>query len=746
MEAVLGCRDRAAEGRLAATADSEVVVMGTAVPGVERAPTPVAAHACGTWNPDGVQAPVGVWSAGREAGSIPRREEDDPRSQCRCAERRREHHDRCFGPLRPEVVDELAGYRAWCPGPKGRPRGSGESANKLDDLHRREPKGKLDVMITAAAAMSAGPVVANGPEDDDHSRDPDWYEINWDRAEDDVRRLRQRIFAASRDGDLKRVRNLQKLMLRSHANALVSVRRVTEINAGRKTAGVDGKVALLASHKAELAEWVQRGSRAWRALPVKRVFIPKAGSTKLRALGIPVIADRALQALTVNALEPEWEVKFEPKSYGFRPGRSCQDAIAAIFWTVAGTRTKRRWALDADLKAAFDHADHNHILNQLGGFPARDAIAGWLRAGVIGKDGFAPTEEGTPQGGVISPLIFNIALHGMEAAAGVAYRWDPYRQSEASVSGTPVLVRYADDFVALCDSRDQAEQVKIRLTSWMASRGLAFNEDKTRVVHLDEGLDFLGFNVRRYGTKLLIKPSKAAIKRVRERLAAEIRALRGGNASAVIRTINPIVRGWAAYYRGVVSTETFHTLDGYLWKLTYKWALYRHNHRSRRRIIARYYGQFHPARRDRWVFGDRDSGAYLTRFAWTKIVRHDLVKGRASPDDPDLAEYWARRRRKNRDDNPPIGYHRTRLLKKQNGRCPICQGLLLHADHPPRTPEEWEQWAAAIRKAITLNAIIAADSNTGDKEQRLVHEHCRRRHRPRGSPATPAPATPQGLA
>jgi RNA-directed DNA polymerase len=593
-------------------------------------------------------------------------------------------------------------------------------------------------MTTISTALSAGTVGANGPEDGDHDQDPDWYDIDWDRVEDDVRRLRQRIFAASRDGDHRRVRNLQMLMLRSRSNALLSVRRVTEINAGRMTAGVDGKVALLASHKVELVDWVQHPAASWTALPVKRVFIPKTGSTKLRALGIPVIADRALQALTVNALEPEWEAKFEPKSYGFRPGRGCQDAIAAIFWTVAGTRTKRRWALDADLKAAFDHADHDHILTQLDGFPARDAVAGWLKAGAVGKGGFAPTDEGTPQGGVISPLIFNIALHGMEAAAGVTYRWDPYRKSEASVSGTPVLVRYADDFVALCDSREQAEQVKTRLTPWLASRGLAFNEDKTRVVYLDEGLDFLGFNIRRYRSKLLIKPSKAAVKRVRNRLAAEMLALRGGNASAVIATINPIVRGWAAYYRGVVSTETFHSLDGYLWTLTYKWALYRHNHRSRRRIVTRYFGRFHPTRKDRWVFGDRDSGAYLTRFAWTKIVRHDLVKGRASPDDPDLIEYWARRRRKRDDDDiPPIGHHRTRLLKKQNGRCPVCGGLLLHADRPPRSPEEWEQWAAATRKAITMNAIAVMGSSTGEKERRLVHEHCRRRHRPPRQPSQP---------
>jgi len=506
-----------------------------------------------------------------------------------------------------------------------------------------EPKDKLDAMTITDTAVEAVPIaVANGPEDGPGS----WSRLDWDQAEEDVRRLRQRIFAASQAGDLKRVRNLQKLMLRSRANALVSVRRVTELNAGRKTPGIDGHVAASARDKAELADWVQHRAKPWTARPVKRVFIPKAGSaTKKRALGIPVIADRCLQALAVNALEPEWEARFEPRSYGFRPGRSCQDAIAAIFWTVAGTRTKRRWALDADLKAAFDRVDHDHVLAMLGAFPAREAVAGWLRAGVIDGGGFAPTEQGTPQGGVISPLIFNVALHGMEEAAGTAYRWNPYRKAEETVSGTPVLVRYADDFVALCDSREQALEVKARLSPWLAARGLAFNEEKTRVVHLDEGFDFLGFNVRRYGPKLLIKPSAGAVKRIRERLSAEMEALRGANASAVIRTLNPIVRGWSAYYRGVVSTETFHTLDGHLWRLTYKWALYRHNRRSKHRIIERYFGRFHPTRTDRWVFGDRETGAYLIRFGWTKIVRHDLVKGRASPDDPALAGYWAARRR-----------------------------------------------------------------------------------------------------
>jgi RNA-directed DNA polymerase len=222
-----------------------------------------------------------------------------------------------------------------------------------------EPKDKLDAMPAAAPAVDEAMV--NGPEDDLL----DWQSIDWLNVEGEVRRLRQRIFTATQAGDLKRVRNLQKLMLRSRANTLVSVRRVTEVNAGRKTPGVDGRVALLPQAKAELAVWAQDRPSSWTPRAVKRVFIPKADG-KQRPLGIPVTADRVLQARVVNALEPEWEARFEPKSYGFRPGRGCQDAISAIYLTLKGKNPQRVWVLDADLKAAFDHIDHDHLLAQLG--------------------------------------------------------------------------------------------------------------------------------------------------------------------------------------------------------------------------------------------------------------------------------------------------------------------------------------------------------------------------------------------
>jgi RNA-directed DNA polymerase len=578
----------------------------------------------------------------------------------------------------------------------------------------------------AVAGVTAARI-ANGPEGQPRDAPAQWDKINWRAQEGQVRRLRQRIFKAAQEQDWPKVRNLQKLMLRSRANTLVSVRQVTQRNAGRKTAGIDGEVALTSEARAQVAVRVHQSATSWNPRAVKRVYIPKASNrAKLRPLGIPVLMDRCHQQRVRHALEPEWEARFEPRSYGFRPGRSCQDAIAAIYNVCKGPMARRVWALDADLAAAFDRIDHDHLLASLGSFPARDLISGWLKAGVFeaGK-GFAPTMEGTPQGGVISPCLLNVALHGLEEAAGVRYRTSG-PNAGAVMPGSPVAVRYADDVVVLCGSQQQAEQVKAQLVEWLAPRGLAFNEDKTKIVHLREGFDFLGFHVRRYHAKLLIKPSKAAIRRLRERLAAEMRTLRGGNAVAVIAKLNPIVRGWAAYYRGVVSSRLFGALDSYLWKLLYKWATWRHKNKPKRWIVGRYFGKFNKFRNDRWVFGDRDSGAYLVKFSWTAIQRHVLVKGAASPDDPALAEYWANRRNKVK---PPLSKYTLRLLTRQDGLCPLCGDPLLTADQPPSSPEQWERWWLHVtRRAIAASYLVhhgKPGPATGD-QTRLVHASCQR--------------------
>jgi len=239
-------------------------------------------------------------------------------------------------------------------------------------------------------------------------------------------------------------------------------------------------------------------------------------------------------------------------------------------------------------------------------------------------------------------LLLNIALHGLEEAAGVQYRTGTHAGEVKN--GCPALTRYADDLVVCCHSRQQAEQVKARLAEWLEPRGLAFNEAKTRIVPLSEGFDFLGFNLRRYPNgKLLTKPGAAAIKRLRNRLAKEFQALRGTNVAAVLAKIVPIIRGWVAYYQTGVSTRAFAALTDYLWKLTYKWARWSHQNKPRCWIVGRYFRKFEKFRNDRWVFGDKDTGAYLPKPAWTDIVRHTLVKGGASPDDPALADYWAHR-------------------------------------------------------------------------------------------------------
>jgi RNA-directed DNA polymerase len=384
------------------------------------------------------------------------------------------------------------------------------------------------------------------------------------------------------------------------------------------------------------------------------------------------------------------------------------------------------WILDADLTAAFDRIDHRHLLTSLGTFPARELVERWLKAGVVDQGRFAPTEEGTPQGGVISPTLFNVALHGMENAAGVRY-YAVGRDAGSAVTDSPVLVRYADDFVVMCRSREWADQVKEMLREWLTPRGLAFNEGKTRIVHADDGFDFLGFNVRRYHGKLLIKPSKAALRRIRERLRGEMKALRGANAAAVLYKINPIIRGWSAYYRTVVSSEIFTALDNYVWTLLYKWAKHSHPNKPKHWIVDKYFGRFNNARRDRWVFGDRESGAYLLKFSWTKIVRHQLVKGTASPDDPTLSQYWTDRRRKGPP--PAAGKATLYLIQRQQGRCPLCRGFLLHAEQTPQTPIGWELWTRTIRKAIVKQHVVARIDGKPDAIQtRLIHAYCLRRH------------------
>jgi RNA-directed DNA polymerase len=245
-----------------------------------------------------------------------------------------------------------------------------------------------------------------------------------------------------------------------------------------------------------------------------------------------------------------------------------------------------------------------------------------------------------------------------------------------------------------------------------------------------DGFSFLGFDIRRHidrqgSAKLLIKPSKESVQRLRKRLRADVRSMHGANAAAVVFRLNPVVRGWSAFYRSVVSSRVFTGLDHYVWHITYRWARRSHPNKSRIWVATRYFGLFNKSRRDRWVFGDRVSGAYLTKFSWTKIVRHVPVRGRASPDDPALDEYWAVRRRQRKA--PPVDEHTARLLRAQGGRCPSCGEFLLHADREPRSPLEWEQWFITVRRVLRKQHIVEQVDGHDRTFYRLLHAHCQRR-------------------
>jgi RNA-directed DNA polymerase len=389
-----------------------------------------------------------------------------------------------------------------------------------------------------------------------------------------------------------------------------------------------------------------------------------------------------MQAIVKNVLEPYWEARFEPASYGFRPGRSCHDAIAKIFG-IARPNKRKKWVLDADIEGAFDSISHEKLLEVIGVFPARELIRQWLKAGYVemGTLHATQSEVSVPQGSIIGPLLMNISLHGMEDALGVRY------DGRGQIRGSRALVRYADDWVMFCESKEDAQAARRQAQEWLLKRGLRLSEEKTRIVHLTEGFDFLGFNIRHYpapntarsGYKLLIKPSRESVRRFKERVRREWMALKGHNVMAVLKRLNPILRGWANYFRIGVSKHTFEAIDYWMFDRCVRYVKSTHRRKGWRWCRSKYWGALNPQRADRWVFGEKSTGAYLLKLSWTPIKRHVLVKGAASPDDPALRGYWSVRERRKIDNDllPPrlIG-----LAHSQRGRCTHCGASLFNGE------------------------------------------------------------------
>jgi RNA-directed DNA polymerase len=532
----------------------------------------------------------------------------------------------------------------------------------------------------------------------------DWNAVNWRRANARVRNLRQRIYRATAVSDLRKVRSLQKLMLRSYANQLVSVRRVAQQNAGAETPGVDRVLVKTPEARGRLVDALRTG-RKIRALPVRRIYIPKANG-KQRPLGIPTMMDRAAQAVVKNALEPEWEARFEATSYGFRPGRSAQDAMEKVFHLAHSGNTKL-WVVDADIKGCFDNIDHEPLLKALGTFPAKREIQAWLKAGYMEKGVLHATTSGTPQGGVASPLLANIALHGLDEALGI--RRLMRRDGHSRIVGNRAWVRYADDFVVFCETKEDAERVVEILRTWLAERGLSLAQDKTRIVHLDGGFDFLGFNVRRYRPRCtsrtelvtLITPSRKSVLKIREKLKAIWQAARHQPLSETILSFNAVVRGWANYFRGSSCAKAFSGLDHWMYTKAMRFAVRRHRNKSKRWVVARYFGQSGGYR---WVFRDNGTNTELRKFSQTKVVRHALVRGRSSPDDATLAAYWASRRSARLSG---LSIKHQRLASRQAWKCPVC-GETLENGEP----------------LCTYYAKAPATGGNGAADAILMHQFC----------------------
>jgi RNA-directed DNA polymerase len=522
-----------------------------------------------------------------------------------------------------------------------------------------------------------------------------WESIDWNKISNSVKELRGKIYKAKKSGNIQLVRRLQDIMLRSNANIIMSIRKVTSINVGKRTPGMD-KILI----KTNLERWnlfseiKQLGRSEWvdNAKPTKRIYIPKPNG-QLRPLGIPTIKDRVIQNIVKNALEPEWEAVFESSSYGFRPGRSCHDALSRIYLTTARQK-KRLWVLDADIKGCFDNIDHKCILDLISDFPAKNVVNAWLQAGYceFPSTDVIETNTDTPQGGVISPLLANIALHGMQEVLGiktVATTGHNYGNNKYA------FVRYADDFVVLSESKEACEQAKILLEKWLKTRGLDFASEKVHITHLTEGIKFLGCSVRLYGNvkqKLLIKPHPEKITAFKNRLKDIWLKQKGQSPPLAINLLNPIIRGWANYYRPFVSSEVFASLDHFMWHRAWRFAKRRHPQKNHHWIANRYFGQKEESiSKNNWRFFGyikENEKLFLLRFSDFKIQRHVIVKNNMVPDDrsPESIAYWD-----NRSANKQYlvwgNYEsRQKLAKKQFHLCPNCNESLyneeeLHIHH-----------------------------------------------------------------
>ena len=563
-------------------------------------------------------------------------------------------------------------------------------------------------------------------------RKQSWNDINWTLVQKRLSRQQRRVYNASIEGNRAKVHAIQRRIIASLDAKLIAVKRVTTENQGRNTPGVDGVKAISHEKKIKLAYQLKLDGKA---KPIRRTYIPKPGKSESRPLGIPTIDDRAKQMLAKLALEPEWEAIFEPNSYGFRPGRSCHDAIASLFLSLRG---KSRFVLDADIQKCFDRIDHEKLLQKLATFgPMENQIRAWLKADIMvgfqeRPDQVFQSMEGTPQGGVISPLLSNIALHGLEEYIKNWYAdiWYPTtgRNSKVPKRDRKAAIgfsRYADDFVITAPEKVDIEAIQEQVTQWLDKEaGLTLSKAKTRIVNSTEGFEFLGFHLtsikqQRTGTyKLQIRPSRSSKSRIIQRIRNIIQSNKSASSYALITLLSSRIVGWANYFQYSECIKDSAKMDYLIFQQIRAWVFRRKSKglRSRTKLKLKYFPEGKTYRfrgkdyQNNWILtgqslskGGKLQENFLPKMVWVGSSQYVKIKGSASPYDGNHV-YWAKRTEKY------SGYsHRiSKLIRIQNGRCPWCGVGFTPMDH------------------IEVDHIIPRSKGGSDRYQNLqaLHKHC----------------------